>query len=514
MSISLKLIMVSTLLLVTVVSLSGVLGSVQTNRVIDDLGSRLNTKIRESLRAGGTAQVELLIQLVRLELLQHDYTTLQTIVDNIADNDRDITGIGVADRTGVILAHTDQHLLGTRAAGPLRESMRATNLQIYDEVVIDEQKSIAFTSPVEHGGDRLGNILVAYTLTPLLAELDRVSLLKTREFRTNVRTTVIFAVISALVGLVLAVLQGFRLSRPIRALVAQAEKIAGGELESRVQIDSQDEIGLLGDRFNYMAERVQSLMRESVEKAEMEKEMEVASVVQATLVPDSSHTVDLPGISLASYFQPATRVGGDWWTYYRLPDGTILLLMGDVTGHGVASAMITAAAKGAVSCLIAMTEGRVELQQMFTMLNAAIMDTARGRFVMSCCAAIFDPRTRTLCAANAGHNFPFHFDGQTGKLVSMVVRGNKLGDLPDSEFETRVFQLQPDDMVVWYTDGIIECVNEKGEEYGERRFRALLRENGRSSPEQVRDTVLEHTGRFHGSVSPDDDITIVVGKIT
>jgi serine phosphatase RsbU (regulator of sigma subunit) len=513
-SISFKLILVTTLLLITIAALSGVLGSVQTNRVIDDLGGRLNTKIQESLRAGGVAQVELLIQLVRLEMLQHDYTTLQTIVDSIAENDQDITAIGVADRTGTVLAHTDRDEVGSLATGPLREGMKATNLQIEDEVMVGKQKSIAFTSPVEHAGDRLGNILVAYTLTPLQAELDRVKLLKEREGRNNIRTTLIFAIISALVGLVLAVIQGFRLSKPIRSLVAHANKIAGGELDSRVQIDTQDEIGLLGERFNYMAEQVQMLMRASVEKAAMEKEIEVASAVQATLIPDASSAVDLHGLSLASHFKPATKVGGDWWTYYHLPDDKILLLIGDVTGHGVGSAMITAAAKGATSCLMAMTKGRIELEQMFDMLNAAIIDTARGRFVMSCCAAVFDPRTRTMLAANAGHNFPFHYSRKESRLVSMVVRGNKLGDLRDSRFETQTFQLEPGDMVYWYTDGIIECEDERGEEYGERRFRSLLRAKGSTAPDEVRDVVVEHVREFHGSAPPQDDITIIVGRVT
>jgi serine phosphatase RsbU (regulator of sigma subunit) len=513
-SISFKLILVTTLLLMTIAALSGVLGSVQTNRVIDDLGGRLNTKILESLRAGGVAQVELLIQLVRLEMLQHDYTTLQTIVDGIAENDKDITAIGVTDRVGIVLAHTDRHKVGSRATGPLREGMKATNLQIEDEVIVDKQKSIAFTSPVEHSGDRLGSILVAYTLTPLKAELDSVQLLKKREGKTNIRNTLIFAIISAAVGLVLAVIQGFRLARPIRSLVAHANKIADGELESRVEIDTQDEIGLLGERFNYMAGQVQMLMRASVEKAAMEKEIEVASAVQATLIPDASSAVDLHGLSLASHFKPATKVGGDWWTYYHLPDDKILLLIGDVTGHGVGSAMITAAAKGAASCLMAMTKGRIQLQQMFEMLNAAIIDTARGRFVMSCCAAVFDPRSRTMLVANAGHNFPFHFRRKTGKLVSMVVRGNKLGDLHDSEFETKRFPMEPGDMVYWYTDGVIECIDERGEEYGERRFRSLLRGKGSIAPDRVRDDVVESVRQFHGSVPPQDDITIIAGRVT
>jgi serine phosphatase RsbU (regulator of sigma subunit) len=312
---------------------------------------------------------------------------------------------------------------------------------------------------------------------------------------------------------VLAVVVGFHISRPIKELVAQAERIAEGDLETRVAIGSRDEVGLLGDRFNFMAEQVSELMQESMEKAALEKEMEVAWAIQSTLIPDAHAVVDLPGIDLASYFKPATKVGGDWWTYYCLPDSRSLVLIGDVTGHGVGSAMITAAAKGAASCMMAMTEGNVELEVMFRMLNAAILDTAQGKFVMSCFAGIYDPKTHTLQGVNAGHNFPFHYSERTKKLVSMVVRGHKLGDELDSEFETRTFQLEPGDKIFWYTDGVIECTNEAGEEYGERRFRALLRVNSLKEPDKIRDRIVTRTQAFYGDVPPKDDITFVVARI-
>lgn len=513
-SISSKLIILSTLLVVAVVTLSGLLGSMQTNRVIDDLGERLKTKVNDNLQSAGIAQVELLLQLVRIEMLQHDYTTLQSIVVDVAARDQDVTMIAVTDRAGTILAHTDKRLVGTKAEGRLKEDLEATNPQVHEDIMAGGRRSIAFASPVEEHGDRLGTILVAYTLAPLITELGQIRGLRQRVVQTNVKTTLVFAVISGMVGLILAVLVGFQISRPIRALVDQAEKIAGGELDTRVKVTSRDEVGLLGQRFNYMAEQVSELMRESVEKAALEKEMEVARAVQATLIPDASAVVDLPGMALASYFKPATRCGGDWWTYYCLPDGRSLVLIGDVTGHGVGSAMITAAAKGAASCLITMTEGTVDLETMFRMLNAAILDTAKGRFVMSCFAGIYDPKTRTLEGINAGHNFPFHFSAETKKIVSLVVRGHKLGDPEECDFETRSFQFGAGDRLFWYTDGVIECVNEEGEEFGERRFRTLLQANAERSPDMTRDRVVERIHDFYGATPLRDDVMFLAARIS
>ncbi len=512
-SISVKLVVLSTTLVLAVVALSGVLGITQTNRVIGSLGERLKTKVNESLEAAGMAKMDLLVQLTRIEMLHHDYTTLQIIVARVAEGMQDVSMIAVADRPGTIVAHTDSKLVGSRAEGILKEDLTATNPQVHQDIMAGGRRSIAFTSPVEERGDRLGTVLVAFTLAPLFTELEQVQQLRQHEVRASVKTTLLFAAVSGIVGLILAVVVGFHISRPIRMLVTQAERIAKGDLETRVEVRSQDEVGLLGDRFNHMAEQVRLLMRESVERAALEKEMEVARAVQATLVPDATAIVDLPGIDLASYFKPATRCGGDWWTYYCLPDSRSLLLIGDVTGHGIGSAMITAAAKGAAACLMAMTKGEVELEVMFRMLNSAILETARGNFVMSCFAGIYDPKQHTLQGVNAGHNFPFHYSAETGRIVSMVVRGHKLGDDKDSEFETRTFQLQPGDRLFWYTDGVIECVNAEDQEFGERRLRALLQANAKRAPDEVRDEIVKQTLEFSGDVPPRDDVTFFVARI-
>ena len=138
-------------------------------------------------------------------------------------------------------------------------------------------------------------------------------------------------------GTLLSILQGLRISKPIKLLAWRADQIARGDLETRVEVSSTDEIGLLGENFNYMADRLLILMRETAEKATLEKELEVARTIQETLVPPPDLVVR-PFINLAGYFMPASQCGGDWWTVHDLPDGRVLEVIGDVTGHGVPSA--------------------------------------------------------------------------------------------------------------------------------------------------------------------------------
>jgi phosphoserine phosphatase RsbU/P len=512
MSISVKLITVSTLLLIIAIGVFGLLNSMQSRRIIDDATERLKKEIGASLRSAGTAQLMLLAEASRITLLQSDYSTLQSMALNLGRHEL-VTSVAVVNKEGTIVAHRDKQRVRQKAKGQVKKSLAVDKLKVWPDVVVGGQKSIAFSMPVSQEGTRLCTVFLALSLKPLEAQLRQAGELKAREVGKSVKNTLVVGALAVLLGVLLTIIQGLRISRPIRALAIQADHIASGDLEARVEVTSHDEIGLLGDRFNYMAEQVVVLMKETMTKATMEKELEVASAIQTTLVPDDN-VAELDGINLAGYFRPATQCGGDWWSYYRMPGERVLVIIGDVTGHGVASAMITAAAKGAASTMMATTNGEIDLQELLAAMNVAIHDAAKGRFVMTCFASIFDSRTRTLSYANAGHNFPYVIQAATGKLISLVIRGNRLGDVSGSHYEVKQQQLEPDDAVIWYTDGIVECEDVRGDEYGERRFRSVIRKNGALPVDELRDALVERAGQFFGEVPQKDDITLVVGRVS
>jgi len=511
LGVSVKLITTSTLLLVVMIGLFGVVNSMQSRRLIDDSTAREREKIVAGLRVAGVGQLSLFAEAVRIALLQNDYTTLGTMVDGIGKRDELVTEAAVVDNQGTILAHINPKLVGGKAQETLGKLSRVDKVESQMGVMAGGQTSIVFAAPVKDAGARLSTVFLAYSLRLLNAELARAEDLKRKEVRASIRSTLTLGLLVIGVGVLLTILQGLSISRPIRALARQADRIASGDLGARVQIRSHDEIGLLGDRFNFMAQQVLSLMRETMEKASLRKELEVASAVQSTLVPSAS-VVELPGVRLAGHFSPATQCGGDWWGHYTAPDGRVLIVIGDVTGHGVGSAMITAAAKGAATALVTLLKERLDLQSLLKIMNTAIQDAARGRFFMTCFASIYEPRTRSLSFANAGHTFPYLFEGRSGNLVSLGARGNILGDTSASEYETKQIKINTDDVVVWYTDGLVECEGPRGDEFGEKRFRSSIRQHAHLPPDQARDQITQHAVQFYGEVPQKDDITLIVGK--
>ena len=361
---------------------------------------------------------------------------------------------------------------------------------------------------------RLGYVVLGYDLAPIewfamAAEEAKAS----ASARAALYTGAVGGLF-VLIGTVLAIFQGLSISRPIKQLAWKADQIARGDLDARAEITSGDEIGFLGENFNFMADQISILMVQTAEKARMEQELEVAKTIQETLVP-TSDPVDKGMLKFAGYYQPAAQTGGDWWTWHELVGGKYLLVIGDVTGHGVPSAMITAAAKAACDVARHVHNDDVTVTRLLEIMNHAIFESAQRRFVMTCFASIIDTKTRTITYANAGHNFPYLFRAGEGKgeFGSLMIRGNRLGDDKTSKYEAKTTDLVSGDVLVWYTDGIVECEGQSGEEYGEKRFRASVRRAAALDAGEMRDAIVADATGFFGDTPRKDDITMIVGRI-
>jgi serine phosphatase RsbU (regulator of sigma subunit) len=361
---------------------------------------------------------------------------------------------------------------------------------------------------------RQGYVVLAYDMAPVEWFTQSAADQKKKASQKAALYTGAVGALFALIGTLLAIFQGLSISRPIRALAWKADQIARGDLDARVDITSGDEIGLLGENFNFMADQISILLQQTAEKAKIEQELEVAKAIQETLVP-SDAPVKKGTLTFAGFYQPAAQTGGDWWTWAELAGGKILVVIGDVTGHGVPSAMITAAAKASCDVARFVHDDDVTVTRLLELMNHAIFESAQRRFVMTCFASIVDPKTRTITYANAGHNFPYLFRTGEGKgeFGSLMIRGNRLGDDRSSRYEAKTTELVPGDVLVWYTDGIVECENESGEEYGEKRFRASVRKAAALDAAEMRDAIITDAGQYFGETVRKDDITMVVGRI-
>lgn len=277
-----------------------------------------------------------------------------------------------------------------------------------------------------------------------------------------------------------------------------------------VEPDSGSYIGNVREQFLRLADGLASLMRATAHSVGLRKEMELAGAIQHLLVPESD-VITTPGMTLAGHFQPAAVCGGDWWTVHDLARGHVLTAVGDVTGHGVASAILTGVAKAACDVARTLTSGTVSCDALLELMNTAIYEAGRTQRLMTCVASVLNPQNRTLAVATAGHRAPLLVRGK--EVVPITTDGPPLGASAHAAFPVSIVALQKDDLLLWYTDGVVEAENERNEQYTERRLRALCLQAPREDPRAVREQIHKSIQSFVGSRMLEDDVTFVVGRV-
>ncbi len=262
------------------------------------------------------------------------------------------------------------------------------------------------------------------------------------------------------------------------------------------------------------------MARHAAQRAALAREVELAAAVQEELLPNRGpHR--LGDITVVGSWQPATRCAGDFWGVYPLPDDRVLVVVGDVTGHGVASAMVTAGAAGA--CDVCVRRSReIDLAELVAALDAAVRRVGGGELAMTCFASILDPRARRIDFVSCGHPTPYlcraSSDPEAARSITiqaLVGRGNLLGAGLPAAPKVQQRTLELGDLVVWYTDGVVDAVDPAGKPYGDRRLQQLLRKLDRSKlePASVHDVVQAGVATHRAGRPLIDDETVVVAQL-
>ena len=245
----------------------------------------------------------------------------------------------------------------------------------------------------------------------------------------------------------------------------------------------------------------------------LEEQLEIAGQVQSELLPPL--TEKYVGVQLATEYTPAEQVGGDFYDVFRLKDEGIALVMGDVSGKGVPAALLMGVIHGAVrSSLWSESPSRHEAESQ--QLNRLLCERASGERYASMFWCYHNPLAHSLSYVNAGHCPPLltRRSGGQVEISRLHVGGPVLGVLPDAGYEQAKLEVSPGDLLVMYSDGLVEATNSRGEEYGEGRLRELLATVTEKSADDIRRAILASLAAFSDAAELRDDLTIVVAQFT
>jgi serine phosphatase RsbU (regulator of sigma subunit)/ketosteroid isomerase-like protein len=246
----------------------------------------------------------------------------------------------------------------------------------------------------------------------------------------------------------------------------------------------------------------QRLDHELRERERFEHELRVAQRIQQALLPKELPV--LGGWEIVPYYQPAREVGGDFYDFLTLSDGRVGAIIGDVSGKGIAAALVMANTQ---SVLRAVAQGSTTPGELLAQVNEVLFAYIPSNMFVTCFCGVLDPESGRFTYANAGHNPPLRQHGD--KAIDLRATGMPLGLMPGMPYEEKSTLLLPGDRVLFYSDGLIEAHNQEREMLGSPRLKDLLMENPPGA-RQLTAHVLAELGRFTGEQwEQEDDITLV-----
>jgi len=298
-----------------------------------------------------------------------------------------------------------------------------------------------------------------------------------------------------------------RMTRQLSTLTAGAERLAAGDLDARVPVRSGDEIGRLSETFNRMASEMKAHQQQLLEKERLRQELELCRRIQTEMLPHDRLRApfgEVLGLSI-----PAREVGGDFFNYFLLPDGEAALLVGDVSGKGVAAALLMANVQATLRARLPLERDLAALSRLF---DVEIEASTPSNVYLTCFVGILDGPKRTLRYVNAGHNAPLlvRADGSTLALDST---GRPYGLLAGGDYEENSVSLADGDCLLLYTDGIVECEDPSGEPFGVERLQALVERERESGLDGLLARLEQAVREFRAGAEAADDATAVILRI-
>ena len=314
-----------------------------------------------------------------------------------------------------------------------------------------------------------------------------------------------------------------KFATPIVELTNGVKKIAKGNLDTKLDIKSGDEIEILSDSVNNMTRELklymENLSKVTADKERIATELNVAKNIQAGMLPsvepDFSNKKEF---DLAAVMNPAKEVGGDFYDFYMLDDNHLALTVADVSGKGVGAALFMVISKTILKNLTMMASsayskgGKPDLALIMEQANKQLYENNDQHMFVTVFYGVIDLRTGEFNYINAGHNPPlvYHKNEDEFTYVRSEKKNRIIGVSKTSKYQEQTLTLFPEDKLFLYTDGVTEAMNEQRELFNDKRLNSALNtiKDGSNANDMLK-AVYEAVKQHVGNAEQSDDMTML-----
>lgn len=335
-----------------------------------------------------------------------------------------------------------------------------------------------------------------------------------RQRMIETRKGVLFVMIGIfLFGFIIIILFSSHLVKPIQRLIEGVKAVGEGDLDHRVFVETDDEVGKVAAAFNEMTKKFKVAQKRVVEQERLQKEMQVAQEIQHTLLP--KRFPEIEGYDISTLYRAAKEVGGDYYDFVWIDRDTLGIVVADVSGKGVPGSLVMTMIRTALRL-----EARANRSpsDVVRRVNSFVSEDMKKGMFVTIFYVVLDSKRRRISYSSAGHNPMILYRSKTDKTYFLNPSGIPVGiDLPEKGFfaetlSSERIRLRKDDMLIIYTDGITETMNRNREQFGEEKLLAFIKKHSHSRPKEFVKQLDEEIASFTGGIRQHDDITLVVIK--
>ena len=312
--------------------------------------------------------------------------------------------------------------------------------------------------------------------------------------------------------LIIILLISFRVAKPLKELAIAARKLGRGNFNVTIpQITGRDEISEFAGAFSNMLTELKDHIERQKDMKRIERELDLARNIQLSMLPGSEHdeNSDDDRHELAPFLLPAKEVGGDFYDFFKIDNDHLCVVIGDVSGKGVAAALFMMVAR---IILRTTTKNLKSIVDAFNRTNFALAKRNKLNMFVTVWAGIIDLRTGHIDFASAGHNPPAvrHSNGSVEFIKSKA--GLVMAAMEETIYKPQTYDLKQGDTLFLYTDGVTEATNSNNVLFGDNRLLATLKMGGERSTADTCTLVKKEIDNFVQDAPQFDDITMLAIK--